>query len=409
MGSKRDNRYSEATEKTDRKGLASMSGNENTITIHRGLRGVYFDRSETSDIDGTAGELWYRGYSIHDLASKSTFEEVAFLLLEGELPTYEELRAFDRALKDCRNIPSDVTDVIRTLKSGHPMEVLRTAVSSLGQFDDDLEDLSRDALKRIGLRLTSQVPTIVAAHHRIREGLEPVAPSADLSHAANFLYMLTGETPSQDASDLMDKDFILHAEHGANASSFTARVVAGTNANMYASVTSAVAALSGPSHGGAAEDVMKMAEEIGEPQRAADFVASKRAAKIPITGFGHRVYKVEDPRARHMRDGVKKLSEEKGEPKWFDILQAVVEAMKPFARHGVNVNVDFYSGVAYYLHNIPKDLFVPLFAIGRVPGWSAQIIEQMDNNILIRPLTEYAGSEPRDFTEIGSRETLKSA
>jgi citrate synthase len=391
-----------------------MSGNETNAKIpnkiHRGLKGVYFDRSATSKIDGQEGELWYRGYSIHDLAAKSTFEEVTYLLIEGELPMQEQLAAFDTALKGARRIPSEVIEVIRLLKDAHPMEVLRTAVSSLGPFDEDFGDNSQEALKRISVRLTAQVPTIVAAHQRLRGGQEPVTPSGKLSHAANFLYMLRGEVPSEDAALLMDKDFILHAEHGANASSFTARVVAGTNANMHASVTAAIGALSGPSHGGAAEDVMMMAEEIGEPSRAKEFVAKKRAAKEPITGFGHRVYKVEDPRARHMRDGVRKLSEEMGEPKWFNILQAVVEAMEPYAKHGIRVNVDFYSGVAYYLHDIPIDLFVSLFAIGRVPGWSAQIIEQMENNILIRPLTEYSGSKPRPYIDMNDRsERLKAS
>jgi len=365
--------------------------------------GVFFDRSETSDIDGKGGQLWYRGYSIHDLAAHASFEEIGHLLMVGELPTRAELEAFDRDLKMARALPGEIYDVIGTVKDGHPMEVLRTAVSALGMFDEDLEDRSPEALLRMGIRLTAQVPTIVAAHDNIRKGRTPVEPDASLSHAANFLYMLSGEAPSADAAQLMDKDFILHAEHGSNASSFTARVVTGTNANYYASMTSAVAALSGPSHGGAAEDVMRMAEEIGDPAKAAAYVKAKSKAKQPITGFGHRVYKVEDPRVRHMRDGIEKLSREKGEPHWFEILAGVVEAMAPYARHGVNVNVDFYSGVAYHLHGIPKDLFVPVFAIGRIPGWAAQIKEQFANNILIRPLTEYSGPAPRSFVAIEDR------
>ena len=202
---------------------------------------------------------------------------------------------------------------------------------------------------------------------------------------------------------LIDRDLVLHAEHGSNASSFTARVVTGTDANLHAAITAAIAALSGPAHGGAAEDVMKMAQEIGEPARATGYVKEKRKAGEPVTGFGHRVYRAEDPRARHMRAGVERLSKEMGEPKWFDILQAVVEAMAPYARHGVNVNVDFYSGVVYHLLGIERDLFVPIFAIGRVPGWVVQVMEQQDNNILIRPLTLYNGPEARSYRPIAQR------
>jgi citrate synthase len=215
--------------------------------------------------------------------------------------------------------------------------------------------------------------------------------------------MLTGERPSDDAARLMDVDMVLHAEHGSNASSFAARVVVGTEAHFHAAITAAVAALSGPAHGGAAEDVMRMAHEIGEPANAADYVRTKRRNREPVTGFGHRVYRAEDPRARHMRDGVERLSREMGEPKWFEILQAVVEAMAPYARHGVNVNVDFYSGVIYYLHGIPSDLFVPIFAVGRVPGWTVQCLEQLENNILIRPLTAYDGPPPRAYVPIDER------
>jgi citrate synthase len=244
---------------------------------------------------------------------------------------------------------------------------------------------------------------IVAAHQRLRQGLDVLTPRNDLSHAAHFLFLITGEVPSNDAARLMDLDLILHAEHGSNASSFTARVVTGTDANLHASITAAIAALSGPAHGGAAEDVMHMAREIGEPANAADYVKRKRANKEAIMGFGHRVYRAEDPRARHLRDGVERLSIEKGEPHWNDILTALVEAMKPYSRLGVNVNVDFYSGVIYHLNGIPEDLFVPIFAIGRVPGWSLQVMQQMENNILIRPLLEYNGPELREYVAIDQR------
>ncbi len=374
-----------------------------TIDIHRGLKGVYFDRSRVCYIDGRAGELRYRGYSIHDLAAHSTFEETCYLLLKGELPPRALLEVFTAQLKDARRLPPPIYDVIRTVQGAHPMDVLRTAVSALAAFDPETSDKSVEATLRKSIRLTSQVPMIVAAHEQIRNGREPVAPDARLGHAANFLWMLQGKAPSADTAKLMDTDMILHAEHGANASSFTARVVAGTEADLHGAVTAAIAALSGPAHGGAAENVMLMAQEIVDASKAAEYVKKKRANKEPVMGFGHRVYRAEDPRARHMRAGVERLSREMGQPQWYQILEALVEAMKPYSRHGVNVNVDFYAGVVYYLNGIPPDLFVPIFAVGRVPGWAVSVLEQMENNILIRPLTLYNGPEPRQYAAIGQR------
>lgn len=380
-----------------------MSENEKEVRIHRGLKGVYFERSETSFIDGRAGELRYRGYSIDDLARNATFEEIAYLLLLGELPTRAQLADFDGQLKSARELPGEVLRILEHLRAAHPMEVLRTAGSALGAYDPDVDDHSDAAVIRKGIRLTSQVPLLVAAHHRIRNGQAPVEPMDDLNHAAHFLYSLTGQVPTEDSARLMDLDMVLHAEHGSNASSFTARVVTGTDANLHAAVTAAIAALSGPAHGGAAENVMKMAEEIGDPSDAADYVRRKRAAREPIMGFGHRVYRTADPRAAHMRDGVRNLSAALGQPRWYEILEAVVAAMKPYARHGVNVNVDFYAGVVYFLHGIPSDLFVPIFAAGRVPGWVAQVLEQQRNNILIRPLTLYNGPPARGYPPLDTR------
>ena len=380
-----------------------MSDADEKVEINRGLKGVYFDRSRVCFIDGRAGELLYRGYSIHDLAQRSTFEETCHLLLRGELPSRSELGEFSAQLKAARTLPAAVYDVIRTVLKAHPMDVLRTALSALAAFDPDVADNSPDATLRKGVRLTSQVPMIIAAHQHLRNNREPVPPDPRLDHAANFLWMLKGAAPSADAARLMDIDMILHAEHGSNASAFTARVVAGTEANLHAAITAAVAALSGPAHGGAAENVMRMAQEIGDPAHAADYVRRKRAAKEAVMGFGHRVYRAEDPRARHMRAGVEQLSRAMGEPKWYQILAALVEAMKPYARHGVNVNVDFYAGVVYFLNGIPEDLFVPIFAAGRVPGWTVQVLEQFENNILIRPLTLYNGPEPRAYVPIEAR------
>ena len=374
-----------------------------SVKINRGLMGVYFERSAISDIDGAAGELTYRGYSIHDLAGHATFEEVSYLLIHGELPNAGELRTFDADLRTARAVPDAALDIIRTCAGGHPMDVLRTAVSALAALDARAADTSDEGFLGNGLRLLAQVPTLIAAHHRIRQGLDPVAPDASLGHAANWLKMLTGETPSDDAARLTDIDLILHAEHGANASAFAARVTVGTEADMHGAIVTALSTLAGPAHGGAAEDVMRMVEEIGTPENAAPYVAAKRKAREPITGFGHRVYRTEDPRARHMREGVRRLGEEKGAPQWFEILQAVVAAMQPYARHGLNVNVDFYSGVAYQLHGIPMDLYVPIFAIGRMPGWIAQCVEQKSRNILIRPLTLYDGAAPRPWVPLDAR------
>ena len=380
-----------------------MSDDGEKVEIHRGLKGVYFDRSQVCFIDGRAGELLYRGYSIHDLAERSTFEETCYLLLHGELPSRDALAELDAQLKAARTLPAPVLDIVRAVRDAHPMDVLRTAASALAAFDPDVDDNSPLATLRKGIRLTSQVPMIIAAHEHIRHGRAPVAPDPRLGHAANFLHMITGREPSADAAKLMDTDMILHAEHGSNASAFTARVVAGTEANLHAAITAAIAALSGPAHGGAAENVMRMAQEIGDPANAADYVKRKRANKEAVMGFGHRVYRAEDPRARHMRAGVERLSQAMGEPKWYQILAALVDAMKPYARHGVNVNVDFYAGVVYFLNGIPEDLFVPIFAAGRVPGWTVQVQEQFANNILIRPLTLYNGPAARPYVPIERR------
>lgn len=371
--------------------------------VHRGLKDVYFDRSGVSSIDGRAGELRYRGYSIHDLAENATFEEVCALLLYGELPTGSQLSEIDSELKASRAIPAEIHALIASLKHAHPMEVLRTAVSALGALCPEPSDTSTSTLLRQGLRLTAQVPTIITSHYRLRQGLNPVEPSRELAHGANFLYMLHGIQPTADAARIMDVDLVLHAEHGSNASSFTARVVAGTGANLYAALTAAIGALSGPAHGGAAEDVIRMVREIGEPANAAAWVKEKRAQREPIMGFGHRVYRAKDPRARHLSDRAERLSHEFGQPQWYAVLQAVVEAMQPYSRLGVNVNVDFYAGVIYHLLGIPQDFFVPIFAMGRVPGWVIQVREQVENNILIRPLTVYDGPPSRDWVPIDGR------
>ena len=375
-----------------------MTESTTTQTIARGLKDVTIDTTSLCLIDGDRGRLFYRGYDIHDLAERSTFEEVTYLLWYGQLPTAGELQRFQAGLSAARALPPDVIDIISRVQQAHPMDVLRTAVSALAAFDPDTNDSSAEANMRKAVRLTSQTPAIIAAHHRIRSGQAPVAPSPHLPLAANFLYMLHGREPDAEAARAIDVDFILHAEHGSNASSFAARVTASTLADLHATVVSAIGTLKGPRHGGAAEAVMKLAQEIGEPELAAGYIASKRERGEKINGFGHRVYRVEDPRARHMRDRARELGEKMGQPKWFRILTAIQDAMAPLADRGINVNVDFYAGAVYYLLGIPEDLFVPMFAIGRTPGWIAQVLEQWSDNTLIRPLLAYEG--PRDLAYV---------
>ena len=372
--------------------------------IMRGLKDVYLDTTESSFIDGTEGKLLYRGYNIHDLAERSTFEEVIYLLLYAKLPSKQELDDFDAVLRDNRRIPDEVIQVLDLVKASHPMDALRTGISALAAFDPETGDNSVEATIRKGIRLTAMGPTLVAAHHRLRQGLEPVAPNPDLTHAGNFLYMLFNELPEEETTKLLDVDFILHAEHGANASSFGARVTASTVSDLHSAVTTGVGVLKGPWHGGAAEEVMKMALEIGQPENAAEYCRNILDNGGRIMGFGHRVYRAEDPRARHLRERSRLLGEKLGQPHWFQILTYLEEeVMVPYRSRGIFVNVDFFAGSIYYLLGIPDDLFIPIFALGRIPGWSLQCTEQFKNNILIRPLLEYTGEMDLEYVPIDQR------
>jgi citrate synthase len=372
-------------------------------TLARGLKDVVLDTTQSSFIDGEQGILLYRGYNIHDLAANSYFEEVTYLLLHGELPTEEELKSFKKRLASQRVLPAQVIEVIDLVKKAHPMDVLRTGVSALSAFDPDTEDMSREANVRKAERLTAQVATIVAAHERLRRGLKPVEPREDLDHAANWLYMMTGETPSPEAVEAIDLDFLLHAEHGANASAFAARVTASTVSDMHSAVTTAIGTLKGPLHGGAAEAVMKMALEIGSPERAGDYIRQRLDRGERIMGFGHRVYRAEDPRARHMRERSRTLGEKLGHEEWYQLLKVVEKEMERYQSRGIFVNVDFYAGSVYHLLDIPEDMFVPIFAIGRVPGWCIEILEQYDNNMLIRPLLKYVGPMDQKYVPLSNR------
>jgi citrate synthase len=372
--------------------------------IIKGLKDVYFDTTESSFIDGIEGKLLYRGYNIHDLAEKSTFEEVVYLLLYGDLPNTKELADFDAELRANRIIPNEVIQVLDLVKASHPMDALRTGISALSAFDSEVTDNSVEATIRKGIRLTAMGPTIVAAHHRLRQGLEPVAPNPNLNHAGNFLYMLFDELPDQETTALLDVDFILHAEHGPNASAFAARVTASTVSDLHSAIVTGVGTLKGPAHGGAAEEVMKMALDIGNPENAAEYAANLLDNGDRIMGFGHRVYRAEDPRARHLRDRSKVLGEKSGHPEWFQILQHLEEnTMQPYRAKGICVNVDFFAGSIYYLLGIPDDLFISIFALGRIPGWTLQCVEQYKDNMLLRPLTEYIGEMDLEYTPIEQR------
>jgi citrate synthase len=368
------------------------------VELRRGLRDVFFDDTQSSNVIGDIGKLIYRGYDIHDLAEKSTFEETVFLMMHGNLPIQTELDAFDQALRSSRSIPSEIIDVITSIQEAHPMDVLRTAISALAAFETEVDDVSHEATVRKGIRLAAQTPTVVAAHHRIRSGQKPLDPDSSLDHAANFLYMLLGEKPDADTSGLMGKDLIVHLDHGSNASSFAARVTASTLADLHGAVVTGISTLKGPLHGGAAEGVMKMALEIGDVENVETYLAGKHQRKERIMGFGHAVYRAEDPRARHLREGSRTLADKKGQPQWFQILSKVEEHMRPYAERGICVNVDFWSGSVYYLLGIPEDLFISIFAVARVPGYVVQVLEQQDKNILLRPLLNYVG--PTDLTYV---------
>lgn len=375
------------------------------VELKKGFRDVYFDRTTTSLIVPKPGKLFYRGYNIDDLAERSTFEETTYLLLYGALPTSSQLDRLTRELKDHRTLPNEALQVIDLMKDAHPMDALRTAVSVMGLSDDDEMDTTPSGAVRKGLRLTGALPAIIATHHHLRSGGKPIAPNDGLDHAANFLYMITGKIPDPEDARLIDKDLILHAEHGANASTFAGRVVASTRADFYAAATAAIAALKGPLHGGAAERAMQMAAEVGSVDNAEKYVTDKLNARERIMGFGHAVYRDVDPRAKHLSAGAEALGKRMGQTKWYRIIEAVTQtkAMQRRKRVGVNPNVDLWAGAIYALLGIPEDLFVPLFAMGRMPGWTAHIAEQLDVRDILRPRLLYSGPTDVEYVPIEER------
>ena len=375
-----------------------------TAVAGKGLEGVVAANSGICWIDGEAGVLSYRGIDIHDLAENSTFEETAYLLWNGVLPNRVELREFTSQLAQARELDPRVVALMKSFpSSATPMEVLRTTVSALSLYDADEKENSHDANVRKAYRLTAQIAMIVAIYDRLRKGKEIVPPDRSLSHAANFLLMLNGEKPSQTAARTLDIALVLHADHELNASTFAARVIAATLSDIHSAITGAIGALKGPLHGGANEAVMQMLLTI-DKQGAdpAEYVKGMLAARQKIFGFGHRVYKTEDPRATHLRRMSEQLGRDSGNPKWFEMSHTIEVFVNREKK--LNANVDFYSASTYATLGFDIDLYTPIFALSRIAGWTAHVIEQLDDNRLIRPRAEYIGpAYPSPYVPIDKR------
>jgi len=365
-------------------------------TAARGLKGVVAADSKICDVDGDIGKLIYRGFNIDDLAIHSTFEEVAYLLFQSELPTPQQLTDFKATLAKHRAIEPDLMAFLKGMpRDTPPMTALRSAVSVSAHYDPLAEDCSPQANYEKSIRMTAEMVSLVAAIRRIRAGLEPIPPKPELSHAANFMYMLNGKVPSADAEKAMDLILILHAEHGLNASTFAARVIAATLSDMHSAITGAIGALKGPLHGGANTEVLKTLMEVGSVDRVASYVEETRAKKGKFMGFGHAVYKVEDPRAKHLKELSRRLGIETGEPKWYDMSIEMEKCVK--AAINKNCNVDFYSASLQHYMGIPGDLFTAVFAASRIVGWCAHVIEQISDNKIIRPSSNYIGPAERKY------------
>lgn len=371
------------------------------MTATRGLEGVVATTSSISSIiDDT---LTYVGYNIDDLAENASFEEVIYLLWHRKLPNANELSELRKQLAENAQIPQEVIEHLKSypVDRVHPMAALRSAVSFLGLFDEEADEMSQEANYNKAIRLQAKISTIVTAFARIRKGLEPVEPRKDLSFAANFLYMLKGEEPDEIAVEAFNKALVLHADHELNASTFTARVCVATLSDVYSGITSAISALKGPLHGGANERVMKMLAEIGEVENVEPYIREKLARKEKIMGFGHRVYRKGDPRAKHLKEMSRKLTTITGETKWYEMSTKIEEIVT--GEKSLPPNVDFYSASVYHSLGIEHDLFTPIFAVSRVSGWLAHILEQYDNNRLIRPRADYVGPQKQVYIPIEQR------
>lgn len=371
-------------------------------TAIKGLKGVVAADSTICFIDGQEGKLWYRGYNIHELAEKSTFEEVCYLLLKGELPSAPQLDEFSKLLTKHRAINPAVISLLKSLpRTATPMAKLRTAISASGLYDPHAEDEDPQGNFEKSVRLISLVSSIVAAIHRINQFKDPLEPQAHLSHSGNFMYQLNGRLPSADETKAMDLVLILHAEHSLNASTFAARVIAATLSDIYSVITGAIGALKGPLHGGANTEVIKTLMEIGDISNVESYVDSVKTRKGKFMGFGHAVYQVEDPRARHLKELSRRLGIERGEPKWYDISVKMEALVKQAIQK--NCNVDFYSASLQHYMGIPGDLFTCVFAASRIAGWCAHALEQWADNKIIRPSDNYVGYDERPYVPMAKR------
>jgi citrate synthase len=382
-------------------------GKGDTGKFKAGLEDVVAGTSSVCLVDGIEGRLLYRGYDIQDLAENANFAETAFLLWYEHLPARKEYDAYLKICKESTELPYQVNMLLRLFpRAATPMEVLRTAISSLGHYDPDSGNVSREAVLRKAIRLTNRIGSIITAHERLRNGNEPILPIPGKSVAYNFLYTLFGKEPEPLFEKIFDVCLILHADHEWNASTFAARVTAATMSDMYSSVTSAIGALKGPLHGGANEAVMKILLQIGEPSKAEEWVTNALKNKVKIPGFGHRVYKTEDPRATVLRKYAEQLGKHTGQSKWYEISRVVEKVMfDHMQKEGKKIypNVDFYSASVYHCMGIPQELFTPIFAVSRITGWTAHIMEQWANNRLIRPRAEYTGPSRLSYVPIEKR------
>ena len=358
--------------------------------LSKGLEGVIAAQTRLSDVRGDVGQLIYCGYDINELAGKVSYEEVVHLLHWNHLPNKRELTELKATLAADRDLPKGVIELLHTLpKDTPPMDAIRTAISMLGCFDSERDDNSQDGQRRKAMRLIAQIPIVTAYFHRIRQGKKILAPDASLGEAANFLYLIDGEKPSAEKESTLDLCYVLHADHGMNASTFSARVTIATLSDMYSAITSAIGTLKGPLHGGANEGVIKMLMDIGSLDKVDAYVEECLAQKKKIMGIGHRVYKTLDPRAPHLKRMAQILSSKLGEPKWIQMSDRIAELM--LTKKGLHANVDFYSATVYYSLGIPTDLFTPIFAIARTSGWTAHVLDQLADNRLIRPQSVYTG------------------
>jgi citrate synthase len=368
----------------------------------KGLRDVVAADTKVSDIDGQLGKLWYVGYPIEDLAEHATFEEVVYLLHHGELPTADQLAELTSFLSGERKLSPFGTKMMPTLAdTASPMSMLRTMVSGTSTFDPDGWDESPEAQYRKALRLIARTPSMIASYHRLRTGQEVIPPNPRLGSAANFLWMLHGEEPSAEDVKAMDVSFILYADHTMNASTFTARIIASTLADMFSAITGAIACLKGPLHGGANEESMKMLEEVAKPENAEGYVADRLARKEKIFGFGHAVYRTMDPRAAIFKEYSRLTGEAHGDTSWFEISKAIEETT--LEQKGLYPNVDFYAASVYHVLGIPTDLMTPIFALARMAGWTAHVREQYADNRVIRPDSDYVGPSERPWTPLDQR------